>query len=546
MIKLHTKNKSNLNYYLFTVDTPDDVSQVAQGFQILFEKEPLFTSSCVLNNKSYVLIGTLELHENNEFDSEDFQFSLLSTFKRPIKSQMQNVQQVENFYFCNFKDSSINDIIKSFLIPLLNDLIKWTATESTFKKIPSDRNPQIIYFQCAPDEIKHRIRFLIPFFIKQEFMNLFDFPVFSTKSSELPIIIIKNNDRDSENQIDLKKFTKIKEYIEEKNYSKVINFCEFKSSFYFSVEDNEKAWNIINHLKYTKFHDEILQLTHFLDINEMDLVKQWNILVVNIRKEEDYNSIFKRFSKYKDKETESDQIKRILAIKTYDDSNKKNAQIQFLNKSDAYEAFLKDKSHIKIYNFSMIIYHFDAEQEEELHDIFPKASYIVERQNNSPRTRPTYHIFFDCKKDLTEALLLSGNINKKSVAEENDDEETNKKYDYQITSGAPGIYSNGLRAFCIAYMKQEDINKIDTQLIKQTWKKNTVEIYDVDRTVQLSEAIEALNSFGDDCCLESLVFWKKSKIIATFLQNKYFKKATSKKTIKINELDYSISPKNSV
>lgn len=534
MIKLHTKQKSNLNYYLFDATEIDDSEVIPKSFENEFGKQPLFSSFCTINAKSYAMIGTLEF-----LNIDDFDYNPLKIFKSPKNEISQDYPQLESFYLCNFKDKNVFDLI---LLPLLNDLIKWKIEPSIIKKIPAE-DPIIYSFKCTPDEIKYRIKILIPYFIETVFSDYFDNPIFTTKSIEVPVVMAKNINQTSEHQLNSKSFAKIQSIIKKEGFARVINFCESKQWIYFSVDNNDNSWVVINNLKYSTLHSELLQFTHFLDKNDMDVINQWNLLVLNVDIKDDVKAIYDQYSNFNDSIDDPNSIKKILAIETYEDSESKNAKIQFLDQSDAYETLKSDPERIKIFAFSMIVHHFDAGKEKELSRIFKKATYIIEKQNNSQRTRPIYHVFFDSKSDLSDALLYSGTIDKSSIAAENDDETTNSKYVYKLSQGEnTGIYSNGLRAFCIAYRPNDDVDKIDNQLIKQSWKQNTIEIFDINSNVQLSDAIEALTSYGEDCCLESIIFKRKS-IVASFLKKYHFHQAIQNKTIKINGIDYSVVPK---
>ena len=342
MIKLHTKHKSNLNYYLFNVNSSEDRDKISSCFETEFGKQPIFSSFGTINAKSYAMIGTLDFYE-----TDDFELKPIEIFKSPKNDQNLNPQP-ESFYICNFKEKNT---VELFLLPLLNDLINWKVNESYIKKIPSDENPMTLFFRCYPDEIKYRIKILIPYFMQNELPGFFDNPIFTTKSSELPIIILKNINPSSEHQLNLQNFQKIIPIIEKNNDAKVINFCESKTWIYFSVKNNESAWEVINRLKYSRFNDDLIQFTHFLEIKDIEQAGQWNLLVLNIDKKENLQEIYERFSKTQENINDKNSIKKILAIETYEESDSQNAKVQYLLKSDAYEVLRKDPENIKMINF---------------------------------------------------------------------------------------------------------------------------------------------------------------------------------------------------
>lgn len=220
MIKLLTKKKSHYNYYLFDATDLDDLESISKDFEKNLGKQPLFYSSCTINAKSYAMIGTTDF-----LDTEDFKLPPIKIFQSPKNNPNQDNLQLESFYLCNFVKG---DFIDSIFLPLLSDLIKWKFDINdsySVKKLPSNENPIIFTFRCTPDEIRYRIKTLIPYFIENIFQDFFDNPVFTTKSDEIPVVMMKNNDSSSTHQLNLQNFTPIKNYIETENFGRIITFA---------------------------------------------------------------------------------------------------------------------------------------------------------------------------------------------------------------------------------------------------------------------------------------------------------------------------------
>lgn len=510
---LHSIMSNSLSYYLFNIPSKNetDIQDIQNRFLQL-------QSSTLSSNISYQFSEPISIFDrilylvisSYRFDQKSIEMQ----FKNFPPKLFQPQYQIDWLSIHNI-DSAI---VSNFIQPAL-ELLHISPVKITY--LPSEQNPRILFFKSDKQlsKMHHILKYLLKLF--QKFNRISPRAAFSTKSEEIPFVIVKTADPEA--------FDYLKIIIENSLHIPIQDSGIFpqNDNFYILVENNEQAWSIISNLNFIIYKGIEIPIVHYFDSNKINEIKSWNMKLTDLSNHETPRSLFYKYSHLQPNE-ESKIVSLHLDPAT---AHPRNAYIQFLCQEDEQRAKNLDTS-VKSSSYSdisMLVYYF-AGNEIELTDLFPGAIKAYSLPSNAS-LRPIYSVQFSSQLDLSNALQQLGI----SIS-------TTGRYQLKIAENI-GMFSNGLRILGFKqkdFPKFENINKVLNHLSKKAQETNGIKIKKLLNSVQLNDVINALTASRNECYLETCVLINR-QAFASFHYQEDFNRIMEKKSIEILGKTYSIS-----
>ncbi|OHT02041.1 hypothetical protein TRFO_30957 [Tritrichomonas foetus] len=461
-------NNRSLNYFLVTEVERITTQDLEDRLISVFKKIEFFSSAKIKNNV-FVLIGFRKKVDLNDIKSFLISCSVKYNEIHQYFSEDFPKPSIKNYWLYNLpkdKENPHEDLCHDLIDPAVIQLLKYP---NKIVYLPNEENVYLVSMKVSMLEMQFRIEKILPYFL----------PNICTDDRELPIILIR------EEEITKEIFEEAFVDVIKTDYD--IDILHIWSNnnndtVFFSVNDNEQAWTIINSLNFGMYGDKSIQFSHFLSYSTQEEIKKWNLYVKDIPEED--ATLLNVFTLFKSNE------KKIISI-AEDPKHKNCFYIQFLYEEDAKNVISEKDFDVSFIGRSIMnVYNFEGD-ESDLRTYFGDdiEIYKIEMKKGC---RPFHSIRFNSQDELDEALEI-GNT----------------------------IVCNGIQLMCLE--DDSSVNKKDAvnQASFKLQERNGVFIPGLGGVVTFNEAVDILSKFGE---LSNLQIIGKN-VIAAFTHVNGFRRA---------------------